>query len=99
MIVVNVLVVVTVTVTTMCWAGDPAATAHVALQLFGGDVAINTPAFVAHWQLVVATAVMPEVLVALVAAVCIPAVSTALAVLIAPYCTPARAASVSAIDV
>jgi hypothetical protein len=92
MIVVNVFDVVTVTVTTRCLPP-----VQLLVQLMAATS--NTPASVAHLQVVDATAVMPVELVAAVAADCMPVVSTLVAVFCAPYETPARAASVSAIAV
>src|SRR4051794_16399058 len=98
MTVVNVFDVVTVTVTTRCLLGQLVATGLV--QLFAdGLVAEKVPVSVAHWHSRLATAVMPVVFVAADAADCMPAVSTLVAEFVAPYCAPARAASVSAIAV
>jgi len=98
MIVVNVLETVTVTVTTRCVVLEQAVELS---QVLGGEVAENgiVPASVAHSHKRVATAVTPVRFGdAPVALVCIVAVSPLCAALWAPYCAPARAALVKAMD-
>ena len=83
-IVVNTLVVVTVTVTTR-WPDGQAVASAVVQSLTVGVVLENTPVFVAHSQRRAAEAETPVMFVALTAVVCIVAVLPLFVVLAAPH--------------
>ena len=93
MSVLNVLVVVTVTVTTRCPPGQLVAGGLV--QSSAGVVGLNVPVSDAHWHNLDAVAVMPGVFVAASAVVSIPAMSALRAGVWAPYWAPALAAFVN----
>ena len=97
MMVVKTFVVVTVTVTTRCFPGQLVVAGL--KQSLVVAVLEKSPLSSAHWQYRDAAAVMPVVLVAPLAVLCIVVVPLLFDGLYAPYCAPARAASVSAIAV